>query len=66
MYLADHVDNFHMYPEMGDEECTDMLLKFQDSKNFWVFITIPKVGGKGENLTVTNHEVITYKFWVLN
>jgi len=31
-----------------------------------VFITTPKVGGTGLNLTAANHAVITEKFWVLN
>jgi hypothetical protein len=31
-----------------------------------VFVTTPKVGGTGLNLTAANHAVITQKFWVLN
>jgi hypothetical protein len=30
-YFADHGDIFHMYPEMGNDERTDMQLKFQNS-----------------------------------
>jgi len=30
-YFVDHVDIFHMYAEMGNDECTEMQLKFQDS-----------------------------------
>ena len=65
-FFADNVDIFHMYAEMGNDERTEMQLKFQDSRNPSVFITTPKVGGTGLNLTEANHEVITQKFWVLN
>jgi len=65
-FFADNVDIFHMYAEMGNDECTEMQLKFQDSQNPSVFITTPKVGGTGLNLTAANHAVITQKFWVLN
>jgi len=43
-YFADHVDIFHMFAEMGNDERTEMQLKFQDSGNPSVFITTPKVG----------------------
>jgi len=65
-FFADNVDIFHMYAEMGNDECTEMQLKFQDSRNPYVFITTPKVGGTGLNLTAANHAVMTQKFWVLN
>jgi len=65
-FFADNVDIFHMYAEMGNDECPEMQLKFQDSRNRSVFITTPKVGGTGLNLTAANHSVITQKFWVLN
>ena len=65
-FFADNVDTFHMYAEMGNDECTEMQLKFQDSQNPSVFITTPKVGGTGINFTAANHAVITQKFWVLN
>jgi len=55
-----------MYAEMGNDERTEMQLKFQDSPNLSVFVTTPKVGGTGLNLTSANHAVITQKFWVLN
>jgi len=55
-----------MYAEMGNDERTEMQLKFQDSPNPSVFVTTPKVGGTGLNLTAANHAVITQKFWVLN
>jgi len=60
------VDIFHMYAEMGNDKCTEMQLKFQDSRNPSVFITTPKVGMTGPNLTAANQAVITQKFWVLN
>jgi SNF2 family DNA or RNA helicase len=63
---VDDEDIFHMYAEMGNNELTDMHLKFHDSENPAVFITTPKVGGTGLNLTAANHAVITPNFWVLN
>jgi hypothetical protein len=51
---------------MGNDESTEIQLKFQDSPNPSVFVTTPKVGGTGINLTAANHAVITQKFWVLN
>ena len=65
-FFADHVDIFHMYAEMGNDEHTEMQLKFQDSRDPSVFITTPKVGWTGLNLTAANHAVITQKCWVLN
>jgi len=65
-FFADHLDIFYMYSEMGNDERTEMQLKFQDSPNPSVFVTTPKVGGTGLNLTAANHAVITQKFWVLN
>jgi hypothetical protein len=65
-FFPDHLDIFYMYAEMGNDECTEMQLKFQDSPNPSVFVTTPKVGGTGLNLTAANHAVITQKFWVLN
>jgi len=44
-YFEDHVDIFHMYVDMGNDECTEMHLKFQDSRNSALFITKPKGGG---------------------
>ena len=55
-----------MYAEMGNDEPTEMQLKFQDLPNPAVFVTTPKVGGTGLTLTAPNHAVITQKFWVLN
>jgi hypothetical protein len=66
MFVADHLDIFYMYAEMGNDERTEMQLKFQDSPNPSVFVTTPKVCGTGLNLRVANHAVITQKFWVLN
>jgi hypothetical protein len=65
-FFADHLDIFYMYAEMGNDERTEMQLKFQDSPNPSVFVTTPIVGGTGLNLTAANHAVITQKFWVLN
>jgi hypothetical protein len=64
--FTDNLDIFYMFAEMGNHERTEMQLKFQDSPNPSVFVTIPKVGGTGLNLTAANHAVITQTFWVLN
>jgi len=55
-----------MYAEMGNDERTEMQLRFQDSRNPSVFVTTPKVGRTGLNHTAANHVVLTQKFWVLN
>jgi len=65
-FCAYNVDIFHMRTELGNDERTEMLLEFQDSLNPSAFITTPKVGGTGLNLTAADHSVITQKFWVLN
>jgi len=65
-FFADNVDIFHMYAEMGNNEWTEMQLKFQNLRNPSVFITTPNVGGTSLNLTAVNHAVMTQKFWVLN
>jgi hypothetical protein len=65
-FFADHWDIFSMYAEMGNDEHTEIQLKFQDSPTPSVFVTTPKVGGTGLSLTVANHAAITQKFWVLN
>jgi len=65
-FFADNLDIFYMFVEMGNDEHTEMQLKFQDSPNPSVFVTTPKVGGTGLNLTAANDAVITQKFWVLN
>jgi SNF2 family DNA or RNA helicase len=59
---VDHLDIIHMYAEMGNDECTEMQLKFQGLPNPSVFVTIPKVGGTGLNLKAANHVVKTQKF----
>jgi len=64
--FADHLHIFYMYAEMGNNERTEIQLKFEDSPNPSVFVTTPKVGGTSLNLTAANHAVITQKFWVLN
>jgi SNF2 family DNA or RNA helicase len=60
-FFAENVEIFHMYTEMGNDEYTEMQLKFQDSQNPSVFILTPKVGRTGQNLTAANHAVITPK-----
>jgi len=51
---------------MGNNERTEMQLKSQDLTNPSMFLTTPKVGGTGLNLTAANHVVINHKFLVLN
>jgi len=65
-FFADHLDIFYMYAEMGNDEYTEMQLKFQDSPNPSVFVTTPKVGRTGLDLTAAKHAAITQKFWVLD
>jgi SNF2 family DNA or RNA helicase len=55
-----------MFAEMGNDEHTEMQLKFQDSQNPPVFIATPKVGRTGLNLTDANHAVMTQIFRVWN
>jgi len=63
---VDHFNIFYVYAEMGNNQGTEMQLEFQDSPNPPVFVTTPKVGGTGLNLTAANHAIISQKFWVLN
>jgi len=65
-YFVDHVDIFQMYSELGNDEHTQMQLKFQDSRNPSVFITTPNVCRTALNPTAANHAVITQKFRVLS
>jgi len=64
--FVNHLDIFYLFAEMGNNEHTGMELKFLESPNPSVFVSIPKVGGKGLNLAAANHAVITQMFWVLN
>jgi len=45
-YFADNLTIFYMFAEMGNDERTEMQLKFQDSPNPSVFVTTPKVVGQ--------------------
>jgi hypothetical protein len=65
-FFADHLDISFIFAEMGNDEHTEMQLKFQQSPNPSVFVTTPKVDGTGLNLTTANHVVISQTFWVLN
>ena len=65
-YFVDNLDIFYMFAEMGNNERTEMQHKFRDSPNPSVFVTTPKVGGTGLNLTAAHHAILTQKFWVLN
>jgi len=65
-FLVDNLDILYMFAEMGNDERTEMPLKFQNSPNPSVFVTTPQVGGTGLNLTAADHAVMTQKFWALN
>jgi SNF2 family DNA or RNA helicase len=62
----DHLDIFYRYSEMSNNELTEMQPKFEESPNPSVFLTTPKVGETGINLTTANHKVMNHKYWVLN
>jgi len=55
-----------MYAEMGNDERTEMQLRFQDSRNPSVFVTTPKVGGTCTYLTAAHNAVTSQDFCVLN
>jgi len=65
-WFADHLDIFYMYAGIGNDERTEMQLKFHDLPNHSVFVTTRRVGGMGLNPRAANYAVITQKFWVLN
>ena len=65
-FCVDHVDIFHMSAAMGNDKCTEMQLKIQDSRHPWVFISTPNVGRRCLNLIAANDVVITQKFWVFS
>jgi hypothetical protein len=64
-FFAEHLDIFYTFAERGNNEQTEMHLKFQHLPNPSVFVTTPKVGGPGLNLTAANHVVITQKDLVI-
>jgi len=51
---------------MGNDERTEMQLKFHVSRNPSVVITTPNMGGTGLNHTSAKYAVITQKYCVLN
>jgi hypothetical protein len=59
MQFLGHVDIFHMFTEMGNDEQTVLQLKSHDSRNPAVFLIIPTVGGTGPYLTAANNVVVT-------
>jgi len=61
-FVADHLDIVYMYAEMGNDQRNEMQLKFHDLPDPSVFVTTPKVGGTGLNLSAANHAIITKKF----
>jgi len=63
--FADHLNIFHMYMKMGNNERTEMQLRLQELPNPSILVTTPKVGRKGLNRTAANYAVITPTLWVL-
>jgi len=61
-YFADHVGIFQIDAAMGNDGRTVRELILQDSQNHSIYITTPKMGGTGLNLTAANHVEITPKF----
>jgi hypothetical protein len=57
--FTDNVHRFHMYAEMGNDDHTEMQLKYQALRNPSVFITTPIVGWTGQNHTAAIHAVVT-------
>jgi len=64
--FADHLDIFYQYEEMGNNECTQMQLKFEGLPNHSGFVTTSKVRGTGIYLTAANLAIISQKFCILN
>lgn len=65
-FFADDLDIFYKHAEMGNDECTEMQLKFKDSPNPAGYVSTPKVGGTSLNLGTANYAVITQNLWVSN
>jgi len=65
-HLTEYVDIIQMNTEMGNDECTEMQIKSQDSLNPSVFNTTPYVEGRGLNPKAPNNIVGTYTIWVVN
>jgi len=40
-FFADRLDTFYIYAQLGNDERTEMQLKFEDSPNPSVFVTTP-------------------------
>jgi len=66
MLFAHHFDIFYVCVEMGNDECTEMQLKFEYSLISSLFVTTPKLGATDPNPTAADHEVSTQMFWALN
>jgi len=64
--FTNYFDIFSVYAEIGNDDCAEMQLKFQDSPNPSLFISTPNVGGSHLILTVPNHAVITHMLWKLD
>jgi len=65
-YSPERVDIFIIYGKMGNNEHTEMQLKFQNLSNLFMFRTTLTVSETSLNLSVANHSGITQKFCVLN
>jgi len=65
-YIADYVDIFLRYAQIGDDKHSAFELKFHNSPNQSVFITLSWVGGTNHSHSTANHVVITQMLWILN
>jgi len=65
-FFGDDLDICYMYAEMGNNELTEMQLKFDDLPHPSVLVTTAKVSGTSRNLTPAKYAVITPKFLVLS
>ena len=57
--FADAVDTLCMYKKIGDDDCIENWLTFQDSSDPLVFDSTTIVCQTGSDIRVTNHAVLT-------
>jgi hypothetical protein len=64
--FVNHVDIFHMYPEIGNDNHTDIQHNFLEAGTPSVIVTTPTADGTSLNLTASKCAITTQMFWVLN
>lgn len=52
--------------KVGNDECTEIKIKFQHSRNASGFVTTPNLDRTGLNLSAANRAVVLPKCWVMN